>query len=89
MLVAETTWTDVVIAVVHTLPAILAAVFAYLIRRSIRTPSGDPLGQVMERTHEASVADLAVTTDVHRVVTGVPRGGQEPSGAVESESPPH
>lgn len=57
------------VALIAVVPAIVSAWFAYLIHRNIKTPSGDRIGAVMERTHEASTADLALTTQVHRAVT--------------------
>jgi hypothetical protein len=63
--IGATGWPDVLIALISGLPAIIAAVYAYRIRREIRTPSGDSIGKVAERTHDLSSADLAMTTKVH------------------------
>lgn len=63
-----TTWPDVVIAAIVALPGILASVLAYLNRRAIRTPSGDKIGEVMERTHDLSAADVALTTHAVRIL---------------------
>lgn len=50
------------------LPAILSAVFAFLIHRQVVTPSGDKLGEVVERTHDISSAGLALTTQMHETI---------------------
>jgi cobalamin synthase len=55
-LLAVTTWPDVGVALVVALPGLVAAIIAYLNRRQIRTPSGDSLGAVAERTHDISHA---------------------------------
>lgn len=61
-------WTQVLVALIAGLPAILATVFAYLIHRAIRTPSGDRIGSVIERTHDLSAADVKLTGDIHKRV---------------------
>ena len=66
-------WTQVLLALIAVVPGTIAAVGVILVRRSIRTPSGDSIGAVMERTHDLSSADLALTTKVHKAVTN----GQE------------
>ena len=59
-------WTQVLVAGV---PAIIAAIFAgvamvlaQLNRRSLRTPSGDPIGHVVERAQDLSALAVASTT---------------------------
>ena len=53
------------IALIAGLPAILSTVFAFLIHRAIRTPSGNRIGSVVEKTHDLSAADVALTQDIH------------------------
>lgn len=74
-MLAETTWPDVAIAAIVAVPSTVAAVLAYLNRRAITTPSGDKLGEVMERTHDLSAADVALTTTAVRVLTDGERKG--------------
>lgn len=62
-------WTQIALALVAIIPSMFAAYLAYRIHVSIRTPSGTPIGQVAEKTHDLSSADLAMTTQVHNVVT--------------------
>lgn len=62
-------WTQVLVALIAGLPAILSAFFAFRIRRAIQTPSGDPIGHVAERSHDLISADLALTTQVHGAIT--------------------
>lgn len=54
-------WTQVLIvgvpAYIAALGACVATIISALNRRSLRTPSGDPIGHVVERGHEASVAN--------------------------------
>lgn len=57
MLAGAVDWTTVIVATIATAPAILAALLSYLVHRQIKTPSGDNLGTVVERTHETAVAN--------------------------------
>ena len=55
-------WTNVIVAAIAATPP---TVLALLNRRSLRTPSGDPIGHVVERTHDlAAVTTAAVTKAV-------------------------
>lgn len=52
-------WTVVLVAAVTAVPAIIAALLSASNRRSLKTPSGDTIGQVAERTHDlAAVATM-------------------------------
>lgn len=57
MIVATVDWTPVLVAVIPSIPATIAALRASHIHRAIRTPSGDPIGHVVERTHETGIAN--------------------------------
>ena len=63
------TWVDAIAVVVAGLPGIIAAVYAARIHGQVKTPSGDTLGNVAERTHDLTSADLALTTQIHDTVT--------------------
>jgi hypothetical protein len=45
-----------VLSLIAAFPASLAAILAYLNRRQIRTPSGDSIGAIAERTHDITHA---------------------------------
>ena len=49
-------------AYIAALGGAIAAVIASLNRRSIRTPSGDSIGHVVERTHDLSAVSTAAVT---------------------------
>jgi hypothetical protein len=49
-------WPDVMLALIASIPATLAAVLSYLNRRQMRTPSGDSIGTQVERTHDITHA---------------------------------
>lgn len=62
MIVASVNWTTVLVALITAIPAIIAATVAVGNRRSLRTPSGDSIGHVVERTHDlAAISTLAVS----------------------------
>lgn len=44
------------LSLIAAFPASLAAILAYLNRRQIRTPSGDSIGALAERTHDITHA---------------------------------
>lgn len=68
--VAALDWTVVLEALIAGLPAIIGAIAALSIRNKIKTPSGAKIGEVMEKTHDLTAADLAVTTQVHGHIKG-------------------
>lgn len=52
-------WTIVLTALIPTIPAILAVLIGTANRRALKTPSGDTIGTVAERTHDlAAVATM-------------------------------
>jgi ABC-type Fe3+ transport system permease subunit len=65
-------WTQVLLALIAVVPGTIAAVGVLIVRRRLATPSGDPIGTVVERTHDLSSADLAMTTKVHDKITNGP-----------------
>lgn len=54
-----------IVAFAATVPAVLGAVFSYIVRRQIRTPSGDRIGAVVERTHETGIASHLILRELH------------------------
>lgn len=50
-------WGEVIAAVVPSVISLLTVVFTALIHRQIKTPSGDPIGHVVERAHETGIAN--------------------------------
>lgn len=66
---SEVDWTNVLVALIAGLPAIIAAVGAILIRRQLKTPSGDPIGKQVEQANHLAAANVGLTTAVHRVLT--------------------
>lgn len=54
-------WTLVIVALITAVPATIAALIGNSNRRALRTPSGDTIGRVAERTHDlAAVSTLAL-----------------------------
>lgn len=52
--------TQVLIALIAGLPGIIAAIAAMRVHSQIKTPSGDSLGTVVERTHDLTAANTAL-----------------------------
>lgn len=74
-------WTQVLVALIAGLPAIIGAVFSAIVLLRIRTPSGGSIGAVVERTHDLSAVDVAISTAVHKQVTnGAPLPEAQPEG---------
>lgn len=82
--VAGVSWTVILVHLIYGLPAILATIFAYLVRRDIKTPSGAPLGAVAERGHNAAVIAANTAIAVHQ---GQPADGNEGDGLPEPLTP--
>lgn len=57
MIASAVDWTQVIGDLIGIVPAVLAAWFAYRIHRSIKTPSGRPLGEVAEYAHDTAIAN--------------------------------
>ena len=57
MLTGSIDWTTVIVAALSALPGSLAAFVALSVRKRVSTPSGDPIGHVVERSHETAVAN--------------------------------
>lgn len=74
--IAATGWADVLIALIASVPGTLAALLAYMNRRSIRTPSGDPIGHVAERAEHASQVGMALSSESLRHATGDESAGE-------------
>jgi hypothetical protein len=64
--VATTNWPDVALALIAALPGILTLVFQIILRSNLKTPSGEPLGKVVEFAHDTAIANnmrLTAITD--------------------------
>jgi hypothetical protein len=76
-------WTNVIVAVIFGLPAIISAIAAVSIHRQIRTPSGENIGNVAEKTHDMSNANFAL---VKKINDNGHWDGEERRGTAASES---
>jgi len=72
VLVASVDWTQVLLHALTTFGIVATAYFAYAakrdaktVREEIRTPSGKPIGEVAEFTH-----DTAIANNVHLMALG-------------------
>ena len=55
--VAAIDWTNVLVALIAGLPAIIAAVGVLLVHGQVKTPSGKTLGEVAEYAHDTAIAN--------------------------------
>lgn len=66
MLAVTVDWSQVLIvgvpAYIAAFGAAVASIVGALNRRSLQTPSGDRIGEVVERTHDLSAVSLAAVT---------------------------
>ncbi len=58
-------WTTIIVAAIGIVPATLAALLSFRVHRQVRTPSGDTLGAVVERTHDVAAANTALLTKLN------------------------
>lgn len=77
--------TKVLDTLIITLPAILAAVYAGRVHHQIKTPSGDPIGQVAERTHDMAAVGVAAVTGTNgpAVTNAVRKLNADPAAPVQ------
>lgn len=80
-MIATIAWTDVLVALVAGLPAIIAALFAGLTHRAVRTPSGERIGTQVEEAHHATSANTAL-------LTAIVKSGPSPPSPPEPPPPP-
>lgn len=74
--------TQICVSLITTVPAILAARWARNVVKQVKTPSGDTLGEVAERTHDLAAVNTAKLSQVHAAVLN---GGHEPDAGPEPE----
>lgn len=63
-------WTQVLVALIAGLPAILSAIFAYVVVVRTKTPSGDSIGKQVEQANHLTAANVNLTMQVHDAVKG-------------------
>jgi hypothetical protein len=56
-MVAAINWTNIIVALIAGLPAIIAAIFAGLVHRQVKTPSGPSIGKQVESAHLTGIAN--------------------------------
>jgi hypothetical protein len=72
VLVAAIDWTQVIVALIAGLPAIIAAYYARGVKRDIKTPSGRTLGEQVEGTLYTSIGNAHRLDSIRRVVGSDP-----------------
>jgi len=83
VIVSAIDWTNVLVALIAGLPAIIAAVFAGLVHSQVKTPSGKSLGAVAEFAHDTAIANnLLLAAQTRKTKTAEPdtlkHGGESP-----------
>jgi hypothetical protein len=68
-------WTNVLVALISGLPAIIAAIGVILVRQQIKTPSGKTIGSQVEASHHTAIANnhrlVSITDKVDAVTPAV------------------
>lgn len=66
-------WTNVLVALIAGLPAIISAIGVIIIRAQLKTPSGESIGTQVEQANQLAHVNTALTTEIHKVVkNGLP-----------------
>ena len=63
-------WANVLVSLIAGLPAILGAVFGFLIVLRTRTPSGDSIGKQVEQANHLAAANVGISQQIHERVVG-------------------
>lgn len=90
MIVAAVNWTTVLVALIGAIPATIAAFMGLSNRRALKTPSGDSIGGVVERTHDLAAvitASTAGTTAQPQLSKSVDRINGDPEAPVSVDEP--
>ena len=61
-------WTQVLVALIAGLPAIIGAAISAIVFWRIRTPSGTPIGTQVEQANHLAAANVGMTKDIHETV---------------------
>lgn len=78
-------WTAVLLAVIPSVPACIAAWRSGLVRKEIRTPSGTTIGKQVEHANVTAIANNQLLGAVHGHTK--PGNGAELKAAVEAQAP--
>lgn len=84
-MIASIDWTNVIVAGIVGLPAIIAAVYAGRVHGQIKTPSGKPLGEVVEYAHDTAIANNMLLTKAN----GHTKPADHDTLSAEGKTPPH
>lgn len=74
--------TYVLVALIGGLPAIMSAVFAYLIHSKIKTPSGTSIGKQVEDAHVTAIVNTHKLDSI-----GAKVGAETPAPLTAAETP--
>ena len=83
-MLAAIDWTNVLVALIAGLPAIIAAIFAGSVHRQVKTPSGKSIGHVVEYAHDTAIANNMLLSKHN----GPTKPLSKESAQHQSESPP-
>jgi hypothetical protein len=73
MLANAVDWTNVLVALIAGLPAIIAAIGVLFVRRDLKLPSGEKIGHVIERSHDLTAANTALLQRLNGIPTPDPK----------------
>lgn len=68
LLALDNNTAKVLLGLIGVIPSAIAAYFAYLAHRQVRTPSGEKLGKLVERTNQLAEANTALNLGIHDAV---------------------
>lgn len=64
-MVAAVDWTNVLVALIAGLPAIIGAIYSGRVHRQIRTPSGPSIGKQVEHANVSAIANNQLLSAIH------------------------
>jgi hypothetical protein len=68
LLALDDNTTKVLLGLIGIVPSAIAAYFAYLAHKNVKTPSGETIGKLVERTNQLAEANTALNLGIHDAV---------------------
>lgn len=89
MIAAQLDWTQVALALIAAVPGIIAAIYAGRVHRQVKTPSGKPIGEVAEYTHDTSIANNLILSQSNGPTKPLGRSQAHDAAQVPPRVPDH
>jgi hypothetical protein len=84
MTIAAIDWTIVLVALIGAIPATVSAILVGRVHSKIKTPSGKPIGEVIEYAHDTAIANNMLLSKAN----GQTKSADHDTLSAEGHTPP-